>query len=89
MQFGIEIEGLDEQRRDVAYTAAAAILGPVHHVLSAAVLEEDGEKFIDLVNAAYDLADSLMRTMRGCCDVAIDPKTVEVLQSIKPHREAH
>lgn len=89
MEFGIEVDGLDDKQRDMVFTAAAAMLGPIHHVLSVAVLEDDGDKFIDLVNAAHDLADSLMHAMRGCCAGEIDPKTIEVLQSIQPHGEIH
>lgn len=89
MEFGIEVEGLDDKQRDMVFTAAAAMLGPIHYVLSVAVLEEDGERFIELVNAAHELADSMMHVMRGCCEGGISPDALEVLQSIQPHGEVH
>lgn len=81
MNVGIEVVNEDELTPGERQTAMAmAVLDGVLRLLDEATREEEGERYIALVNAAHDFGSALFHKVSGCCEGPdVSPKTMELL----------
>lgn len=81
MNVGIEVVNEDEMtpgERDAV--VAMATLDGVLRLLDEASREDEGERYMALVNAAHDFGSAMFRQLRGCTDdTGVKPETMELL----------
>lgn len=81
MNVGIELlnaDGMTEGERDAA--VAMATLDGVLRLLDEASREDDGQRYMALVNAAHDFGSAMFRQLRGCAeDTGVKPETIGLL----------
>lgn len=82
MNVGIEVANEDELTPGERQTAmAVAVLDAVLRLLDRAVAEDEGEQFVDLVEAAHDFGSCMFHQVIGCCEdpPSVQPKTMALL----------
>lgn len=82
MNVKIEVAGgadMSEMERKGA--TAVAVLDAVLLLLDRAVAEDEGERFVDLVEAAHDFGSCMFHQVTGCCEdpPSVQPKTMALL----------
>ena len=81
MNVGIEVVNEDELTHGERQASMAmAVLGGVLRLLDEATREDEGERYIALVNAAHDFGSAMFHEVSGCCegpDVKVE--TMELL----------
>lgn len=81
MNVGLTVAGEAEMTEGERQEASAvAVLDAVLRLLDAAVAEDEGGRFVDLVDAAHDFGSCLFHQVRGCCEPpSVKPSTMALL----------
>lgn len=68
--------------------AAISVLDGVLRLLDEASREEEGERYMALVNAAHDFGSAMFHPLRGCCEgPGVKPETMELLMPLMNRQE--
>lgn len=81
MNVGIEVVNEDELTPGERQTAMAmAALDGVLRLLDEATREDEGERYMALVNAAHDFGSAMFHKINGCCEGPdVKAETMELL----------
>ena len=81
MNVGIEVVNEDELTHGERQASMAmAVLDCVLRLLDEATREEEGERYIALVNAAHDFGSAMFHKINGCCEGPdVKAETMELL----------